>query len=108
MNAQRDSIDNDGQLQNPELFDILEKIIHEFLQASDESSVREALEISEAFLLALREAQCLDLFALLPLEDQGRFLRWIGSTGPLPFRMKRIETFVSALKGSPLDMGRDF
>ena len=91
------------ELQDPEFFDILENVIDQFLEARDDRSVHESLEISQAFLTALREAKCLDLFQLLPASDQGRFLRWIGSTKPVDVRMKRIQTFVSALKSSPLE-----
>ena len=93
------------EVEDPALFNVLENVIDEFLRARDDASIRETLEIAEAFLTALRESECLDLFALLPVEDQARFLRWIGSTTPAEFRLRRIETFVSALKASPMNLG---
>lgn len=94
-----------SDLNDPSLFDILERIIDEFLFSRDDASVEETLAISESFLSALREAGCLQQFVLLPISDQARFLRWIGSTTSVSFRSKRIESFVSALKASSLDLG---
>ena len=90
------------ELKDPELFEILEKVIDEFLGAREDSSVHETLAISQTFLVALREAECLDLFSLLPAPDQARFLRWIGSTSPAELRLKRTQTFIWALQGSPM------
>ena len=95
------------ELKDPQLFEILEKVIDEFLLAREDSSVHETLEISQTFLLALREARCLDLFSLLPPSDQGRFLRWIGSSSPVELRQKRTRTFISALQGSPMTVEGD-
>lgn len=90
------------ELKDPELFEILENVIDEFLRARENSSVHETLAISQTFLVALREARCLDLFSLLPAVDQARFLRWIGSTNPVELRLKRTQTFISALQASPM------
>ena len=90
------------ELRDPEFFEILELVIDEFLRAREDSSVQETLAISETFLVALREAECLNLFRLLPLSDQSRFLRWIGSTSAPELRQKRTRTFIDALQASPI------
>lgn len=90
-------------LEDPELFAILESVIDEFLRARGEGSVHETVAISQTFISALRDAKCLDLFRLLPTVDQSRFLRWIGSTSPIELRVKRTQTFISALQASPIE-----
>lgn len=90
------------ELKDPELLEILEQVIDEFLQARGESSVHETLAISQAFLIALREANCLGSFSQLPPSDQARFLRWIGSTRQSELRQKRTQTFIDALLVSPM------
>ena len=95
------------QLEDPELFEILENVIDEFLRAREDGDVHETLAISATFIAALREAKCLDLFRRLPAPEQARFLRWIGTTSPITLREKRTETFISALLESPMKSTRN-
>ena len=71
------------------------------LERSD-SNLRETLVITYEFLVALKDATVLDTFYKLPAADQMRFLRWIGATDDPELRQRRTETFVLALKASPL------
>lgn len=49
-----------------------------------------------------KKAAVLDVFRQLPKVEQTRFLFWIGATDDRELRIKRTETFVSALNASPL------
>jgi hypothetical protein len=62
----------------------------------------ETLRITHDLLIALRDSSVLDTFLRLPRADQENFLRWIGSTDDRGLRASRTDTFVSALKMSPL------
>ena len=70
--------------------------------ARSDSDLEETLRITHEILIALRDDDVLDTFYELPISDQANFLRWIGSTDDRQLRANRTETFVSALKLSPI------
>jgi hypothetical protein len=89
-----------------QVFVVLETVIDAFLNARGEDhSVSDTLAITQVFLVALREAGCLESFSRLPIHDQSRFLGWIGGADVLDLRTKRTETFIAALQASPMASG---
>jgi uncharacterized protein YdeI (YjbR/CyaY-like superfamily) len=70
--------------------------------ARTDSVLFETLRITHDLLVALRDEKVLGTFLLLPKDEQANFVRWLGATDEEKLRHDRVETFVSALKQSPL------
>jgi hypothetical protein len=71
-------------------------------QARTDSALFETLRITHELLVVLRDEGVLATFLLLPKDEQANFVRWLGATDEEDLRHDRTETFVSALKQSPL------
>lgn len=71
------------------------------------SEVVETVTATHEFLVSLRDAGVLETFYRLQRAHQAYFLRVIGLTAEGQLRTKRIGTFVSAMKMSPLSGQRD-
>lgn len=67
-----------------------------------DSHLLETLTITYELLMTFDDSDVLDTFFRLPKRDQADFLRWIGATDDIPTRIRRTETFVSALQSAPL------
>jgi hypothetical protein len=70
--------------------------------ARTDTALFETLKITHELLIALRDQDVLFTFLLLPKHEQANFVRWIGATDEESLRDSRTETFISALKESPL------
>ena len=70
--------------------------------ARDDAELFETLKITHGVLVALREEGVLGTFLALPQEDQANFIRWVGAIDAESLRQGRTETFIVALKQSPL------
>lgn len=86
--------------------------ILETLEIDDDDDVRsvrtdsgllETLTVAYELLMSFDDAGVIDTFFRLPKTDQANFLRWIGSTDDPETRIRRTDTFVSALEASPLE-----
>ena len=62
----------------------------------------ETLRITHRVLVALRDNGVLGTFLSLPKSDQANFIRWVGAIDSEDLRDGRTETFIVALKQSPL------
>lgn len=71
-------------------------------RASSDPVLLETLRITHEFLAELREGGVLDTFFLLPRLDQMDFVHLVGATDDPELRRHRAQSFVSALKESPL------
>ena len=70
--------------------------------ARTDSVLFETLRITHELLMALRDKGVLGTFLLLPKDRQADFVRWIGATDGEDLRHDLTETFVLAMKQSPL------
>jgi hypothetical protein len=87
--------------------DLLGMTADDLQAARTDTALFETLRITHELLVALRDEDVLFAFLLLPKDEQSNFVRWIGGTDEESLRRSRAETFISALKQSPLaDMNR--
>lgn len=82
--------------------DLLGMTTDDLSGARNDSALFETLRITHDLLMVLRDQDVLGTFLLLPKDEQSNFVRWIGATDAREVRQSRIETFIIALKESPL------
>ena len=87
------------------VLDLLGMTYEELLAAHSDAHLVETLRIIYDLMLELRDSHTLGTLLRLPRSDQENFLRWIGSTDDETLRTTRTETFISALRMSPLGAG---
>ncbi|MEA2435443.1 MAG: hypothetical protein QOG54_2900 [Actinomycetota bacterium] len=68
-----------------------------------DSDLHVALRVTHELLSGLQDNDVLTTFYQLPRADQANFLRWIGAIDDHVLRSERTESFVAALRHSPLE-----
>lgn len=74
-------------------------------EARYDSALFERLRIYHQLLEVLRDEGVLGPFLLLPQDEQANFVRWVGAMDEERLRHARTETFIAALRQSPLADG---
>jgi uncharacterized protein YdeI (YjbR/CyaY-like superfamily) len=95
-------------LGGPGTLDLLGMTTDELHAARTDSDVFETLRITHELLVILRDEKVLSTFWSLPKDEQRSFVRRLGATDDEGLRRGRTETFVSALRESPLANGERY
>jgi hypothetical protein len=89
-------------LRSPDVLKMLEISEEQLLTARDDADLLATLRITHEVLIALKDAGVLDVFLQLPFKDRANFIRWIGGIDEEGIRAVRTQSFVAALRTSPV------
>ena len=89
-------------LKSPVMLELLGVTEDDLERARSDTDLLETLRIVHDVLARLQDAEVLGAFLALSKTDQANFMRVLGATDDPARRAHRCETFITALKESPL------